>query len=117
MWPKKIANMKRAYRLFKRPGASSKGWKWFNITDEIFGNDPTVQLDHVADVDDGGPKVKKSADHKVKPKVKSEKHWRREIIDIEKEWVEAFKSIAESQHKKNNTFDILTSAIIKMAEK
>ena len=109
--------MKKTHRLFKRPGASSKGWEWFNIMDEIFGKDPTFQLDHVADVDDAGPKRKKSADHKVKPKEKSEKHWRREMIDIEKERVEAIKSIAESQHKKNNTFDIFTSAIIKMAEK
>lgn len=63
---KKIANMKRTYRLLSRPGASSKGWKWFKKMDDIFGNDSTVELDHVTEVDDGGLKAKKTLEPKSK---------------------------------------------------
>ena len=45
--------MKGTYRLLARPGASSKGWKWFKMMDDIFGNDPTVEQDHVTEVDGG----------------------------------------------------------------
>jgi hypothetical protein len=82
--------------------------------EEIFGDDPAVELDHVAEVNDKGPKARKSVGAEKK---QGDKHWRRELINIEKERVEALKSIADSQLKKNNTFDRLTSAIMKIAEK
>jgi hypothetical protein len=110
---KKIANMKKTYRLLKRPGAVSKGWKWFQRMEDIFGDDPAVELDHVAEVNDKGPKGKKIVEPKKK---QGEQNWRRELLDIEKERVDALKSIADSQ-KKNNTFDRLTSAIEKIADK
>ncbi|EFX66973.1 hypothetical protein DAPPUDRAFT_115860 [Daphnia pulex] len=91
---KKIANMKRTYRLLSRPGASSKGWKWFKMIDDIFGTGlmwTTVELDHVSEVDDGGPKAKKTLEPKRK------KNCRKEFIEIEKERVGALKFLAESQ--------------------
>ena len=106
--------MKKTYRLLKRPGAVSKGWKWFQRMEEIFGDDPVVELDHVAEVKDKGPKGKKIVEPKKK---QGERNWRRELLDIEKERaLNALKSIAESQ-KKNNTLDRLTSAIEKIADK
>ena len=71
-------------------------------------NEPTVQLEHVTEIGDGGPKTKKNVETKIK-----KDDWRRELIDIERERVEALKSIAESQRNKTNTFEILTSAIVK----
>jgi hypothetical protein len=94
---KKIANMKKTYRLLKRPGAVSKEWKWFQRMEEIFGDDPAVKLDHVAEVNDKGPKGKKIEEPKKK---QGEKNWRRELLDIEKERVDVLKSIADSQKKK-----------------
>ena len=37
-------------------------------------------------------------------------------MEIEKERVEALKSLAGSQRNKNKTFDILTAAIVKIAD-
>jgi hypothetical protein len=68
----------------------------------------------VAEVNDKGPKGKKIVEPKKK---QGEQNWRRELLDIEKERVDALKSIADSQKKKNNTFDRLTSAIEKIADK
>jgi hypothetical protein len=56
---KKIANMKRTYRLLKRPVAVSKGWKWFQRIEDIFGDDPAVELDHVSEMNYNGSKEKK----------------------------------------------------------
>jgi hypothetical protein len=78
---------------------------------DIFGNDPTVELDHVNEVDDGGLKAKKT----LQPK--SKQNCRKEFMEIEKERVEALKSLAESQRNKNKTFDILAAAIVKIEEK
>jgi hypothetical protein len=110
----KIANIKRTYRFLSRTGASSKGWKWFKMIDDIFGTGlmwTTIKLDRVSEVDDGGPKAKKTLEPKRK------KNWRKEFIEIEKERVEALKFLAEIQRNKNKTFDILAAAIVKIEEK
>ncbi|KZS10509.1 Uncharacterized protein APZ42_025006 [Daphnia magna] len=108
---KKIFNLKHTWRLIKRPGADSKAWRWTDRINEIFGEDATMKLLHIAEVNDGGGKKKPTPrlDNSTQKKI----DWKAEIFDIEKERVEVLKEIASGQAKKTQ---FLTSAIEKIAD-
>ncbi|KAK4025056.1 hypothetical protein OUZ56_010561 [Daphnia magna] len=112
---KKIYNLKRTWRLMRRPGADSKAWRWTDRMNEIFGEDATIKLLHVAEVNDGGGKEKlpPHVDNSARKKI----DWKADILVIEKERVEVLKEMVSGQAQKNAIFDRLTSAIEKIAEK
>ncbi|EFX78788.1 hypothetical protein DAPPUDRAFT_320016 [Daphnia pulex] len=78
--------------------------------DLIFGDDPAIELKHVAGVGDRGPK--ETATSSTNPS-----NWKTQLISIEKEKVDVLKDIARSQVKKTETFDRLTSLIEKGSQK
>ncbi|KZS00514.1 Uncharacterized protein APZ42_003157 [Daphnia magna] len=82
---------------------------------EIFGEDATIKLLHVAEVNDGGGKEKlpPHVDNSARKKI----DWKADILVIEKERVEVLKEMVSGQAQKNAIFDRLTSAIEKIAEK
>jgi hypothetical protein len=95
----------------KRPGVkASQQWKWTEKMDLIFGDDPAIELKHVAEVGDGGPK-------KTATSSTNSSNWKTQLISIEKERVDVLKDIARSQVKKTETFDRLTSLIEKWSQK
>jgi hypothetical protein len=95
----------------KRPGVkASQQWKWTEKMDLIFGDDPAIELKHVAEVGDGGPK-------KTATSSTNSSNWKTQLISIEKERVDVLKDIARSQVKKTETFDRLTSLIEKWSPK
>ncbi|EFX81159.1 hypothetical protein DAPPUDRAFT_317890 [Daphnia pulex] len=88
---KKIDNLKKTWRKMKRPFAkANSNWRWTEKMDLIFGDDPAIELNDVAEVGDGGPKKKA-------PAVKNSSNWKTQLVAIEKERVDVLKDIARSQ--------------------
>ncbi|KAI9559464.1 hypothetical protein GHT06_013455 [Daphnia sinensis] len=108
---KEINSLKRTWRLLKRPGADSKGWRWTEKMNEIFGSDPTIQLLHVAEVNDGGSaqESRSMSENSTRGKI----GWVMEMVNIEKERVQVLKEMAPGQEK-NAIFDRLSFAIEKL---
>lgn len=111
---KKIYNLEHGWRLLKRPDADLKKWRWTDWMNEIFGNDRTIQLLHVADYNDGWareeilPMLVNSLQKKIDQKA--------EILGIEKKRIHVLKEVA-SLKAKNKIFYRLISAIEKIADK
>ena len=106
---KKMDNLKKTWRRMKRPGVmANSNWRWTEKMDQLFWDDPFIELKNVAEVGDGGGGKKKSS---------RSSNWKTDLVAIEKERVDVLKDIACSQVKKTVTFDRLTSSIEKWAEK
>ena len=48
----KMKNLKRTWSSNRRPGATKRSWQFSEQMDEIFKDEPTLTLQHVAEVGD-----------------------------------------------------------------
>jgi len=88
---KEIDNLKKTWQKMKRSCAKAhSNWRWTEKIDLIFGDDPAIELNDIAEVGNGGPKKKAN--------------WKTQLVAIEKDGVDVLKDMACSQVKKNYNF-------------
>lgn len=55
----KLKNLRRTYKQKKGPGTQKKLWRFFELMDNLFSKDPVIELDNVAEINDGDCPPKK----------------------------------------------------------